>query len=402
MRIGIVGCGIAGSGLAWRLSTAGHDVELFEQAPAIGPVGAGILLQPNGQNVLHSFGVLDEIRGHSARISGFDAKHRSGKKLTRMEYCDLLPGLHGLGVMRGYLFDLFTREAEDAGANIREAHHVVSYTQTSGAVILKTDAGKELGPFEAVVAADGSRSAMRAHSGLESKVTDYADGALWMAAPFRGDPQRLIQIVHTDGRLVGVLPVGHGQCSFFWGAREAEWNEIRNGGFEAWKQRVADFLPEAGGIAAGVESVDDITFATYRTARMKSVLDGRVAFVGDAAHATAPHLGQGLNLALGDIASLANHLSTETSVIEAFDAYKDERRSTTAYYSQLTGLITPFFQTSNRLLQFGRNATLPWMPAVPYLDKHMLLTMSGLKPSWVRPMRPGRLASASMLALGNP
>jgi 2-polyprenyl-6-methoxyphenol hydroxylase-like FAD-dependent oxidoreductase len=155
-----------------------------------------------------------------------------------------------------------------------------------------------------------------------------------------------------------------------------------------------EFLPEAGHIAANVTSTDQMTFATYRTARMKSVVDRRVAFVGDAAHATAPHLGQGLNLALGDVASLSTHLASEASVADAFEGYRRERRSTTRYYSQLTGMITPFFQTSNRLLQFGRDVTLPWMPAVPYLNQHMILTMSGLKPAWLRPVRPRQLAKS--------
>jgi 2-polyprenyl-6-methoxyphenol hydroxylase-like FAD-dependent oxidoreductase len=397
VRIAVVGCGIAGSGLAWRLASAGHHVEVFEKAPKLGAVGAGILLQPNGQAVLESFGVLGEIRAHSAKIGGLDAKHRSGKKLTKMDYETLLPGLHGLGVLRGHLFDILMREATAAGATVFEGHHVISYSQTPSEVSLQSVDGQRFGPFDAAIAADGSRSLMRAASGSELKVTDYQDGALWMAAPFSGDLSRLVQIVHTDGRLVGILPVGHGLCSFFWGAREEEWDQIRSGGLEDWKRRVAEFDPEAGRIAASVQSVDAITFATYRTSRMKSVVDGRVAFVGDAAHATAPHLGQGLNLALGDVASLARHLSRTPTVDAAFEAYRTERLSTTRYYSQLTGLITPFFQTSNRILQLGRDITLPWMPAVPYLNQHMLLTMSGLKPAWSRPIRPRRLAARNQL-----
>lgn len=397
MRIAVVGCGIAGSGLAWRLGAVGHEVSVFEQAPKVGPVGAGILLQPNGQSVLQSFGVLDEIRGHSARIGGLDARHRSGRKLTTMDYATLLPGLHGLGVLRGFLFDVFMREAHLAGVTVLEGHHIAGYTQSSSEVSLQSVDAEVFGPFDAAIAADGSRSSMRASSGLERRVTEYEDGAMWMAAPLSTDPSRLVQIVHTDGRLVGVLPVGHDQCSFFWGARQDEWNKIRSGGFDDWKQRVTDFGAEVGEIAGGVQSVEEVTFATYRTARMKSVVDGRVAFVGDAAHATAPHLGQGLNLALGDVANLASHLTLDASVSEAFEGYRRERRSTTRYYSQLTGLITPFFQTSNRLLQFGRNMTLPWMPAVPYLNQHMLLTMSGLKPAWTRPIRPRPLAARNHL-----
>ena len=52
MQIAIVGFGITGAALATLLSRRGLNVHLFEQAPTLGPVGAGILLQPAGQQVL--------------------------------------------------------------------------------------------------------------------------------------------------------------------------------------------------------------------------------------------------------------------------------------------------------------------------------------------------------------
>ena len=52
MKIAVVGAGIAGTAVAWKLAEAGHAVTLFEQAPTCRPIGAGFLLQPSGQAVL--------------------------------------------------------------------------------------------------------------------------------------------------------------------------------------------------------------------------------------------------------------------------------------------------------------------------------------------------------------
>ena len=156
------------------------------------------------------------------------------------------------------------------------------------------------------------------------------------------------------------------------------------GDLEAWKQQVVDFYPAADELLAEITSFDEITFATYRNVRMKSVVDRRVVFIGDAAHATSPHLGQGANLALVDAVCLADQLSANPDYSTAFARYRDARRSTTNYYSKLTGILTPFFQTQSRIQQFGRNLVLPVMPKLPFVGKQMALTMAGLKSGWFR------------------
>ena len=58
MRFAIAGFGIGGATLAVALARDGHEVTVFERAAALGPVGAGFLLQPSGQAVLAELGVL--------------------------------------------------------------------------------------------------------------------------------------------------------------------------------------------------------------------------------------------------------------------------------------------------------------------------------------------------------
>ena len=51
-RVGVVGCGVAGAATAHLLAADGHAITVLEQSPVLGPVGAGVLLQPSGQAVL--------------------------------------------------------------------------------------------------------------------------------------------------------------------------------------------------------------------------------------------------------------------------------------------------------------------------------------------------------------
>ena len=383
MKIAIAGCGIAGATIAWQLAKQGYQVTIFEQAPRCGPVGAGILLQPSGQRVLQRLGLLDEVRSRSPQINSLHAQHRSGRTLVYLPYNKVSPALHGLGVLRSQLFQLLFERCQRCGVDICEGRRITGYDQHSNSVGLRDSEDRDVGQFDLLIVADGSASSLRKHSGLTKSVKEYPDAALWTVGPYTGPQDCLLQLVGRCGRLVGMLPIGDGRCSFFWGLKKAEEAATRSAGVDSWKRQVGAFSPAAQEPIADLGTMDDVTFATYRNARMKRVTTGRVAFIGDAAHATSPHLGQGLNLALQDAEILANAIVQTDHFTTAFDAYEKTRKSTTRFYSTLTGILTPYFQTSNRLQQMGRDMALPLMPHLPFVGKQMVLTMAGLKTGWL-------------------
>src|SRR3954462_12136021 len=86
-RVGIVGFGMAGAATAYLLARDGHQVTLIERASEVGPIGAGVLLQCSGQEVLRHLGVLDHVLAHSAPIEELYARHaKSGRTLVRNRY----------------------------------------------------------------------------------------------------------------------------------------------------------------------------------------------------------------------------------------------------------------------------------------------------------------------------
>ena len=58
-RVAVIGCGVAGPAVGTLMRRRGWDVKVFERAVKLGPVGAGLLVQPTGQLVLERLGVLD-------------------------------------------------------------------------------------------------------------------------------------------------------------------------------------------------------------------------------------------------------------------------------------------------------------------------------------------------------
>lgn len=382
MKVAVAGAGIAGTTIAWQLADQGHDVTLFEQAAKCGPVGAGILLQPSGQAILSKLGLLEQIVECSPRIERLHARHQSGSTLVNVPYEKVSAELFGLGVLRSDLFGLLHNRCVDAGVAIREGHRITRYDQSENDVEVATSQAVIADKFELLIAADGSNSQLRRHSGLTKSIREYPDAALWTIGPFTGDRKQLLQVVGRCGRLIGMLPIGDDQCSFFWGLKSEE-AAVRQRGVKAWQTEVEKFYPPAAEAVSEVKAMDELMFASYRSVQLRSVIDHRVAFIGDAAHATSPHLGQGLNLALEDAYVLSEELRRCDDFRTAFANYRRARASTSSFYCRLTGTLTPFFQTSNRIMQFGRDLSLPVMPSLPFIGKQMVLTMAGLKTGWL-------------------
>ncbi|MCA9022785.1 MAG: FAD-dependent monooxygenase, partial [Planctomycetaceae bacterium] len=293
MKIAIVGCGIAGAAAGHLLTSQGHAVTIFEQAAQCGPVGAGILIQPIGQAVLQSLGIYDDIYRQSARLNWIEARQHTGKRLIQLEYQRLRSDLYGLGVHRGLLFSALLSLAKQSGAEIQENSRIAGYQVLPSGVALKLESEESTEVFDFIIATDGARSGLRNVSGIEFKGAEYAYGALWTTGACAAVQDRLFQVVEGTQKLAGLLPIGNGECSFFWGLTAVQFNEFQQQGLDVWKKEVFQLCSQAEEIVDPIDSFEELTFTTYHNVSMRSWWTDRIVFLGDAAHPTSPHLGQG-------------------------------------------------------------------------------------------------------------
>jgi 2-polyprenyl-6-methoxyphenol hydroxylase-like FAD-dependent oxidoreductase len=111
--------------------------------------------------------------------------------------------------------------------------------------------------------------------------------------------------------------------------------------------------------------------------------DRNVVFIGDAAHATSPQLGQGANLALLDALVLAESVGARASVADALALYEQTRRPHLRYYQRMTRWLTPFFQSDARFLGWMRDWTFPIANRIAPLQRIMISTMAGVSRGFV-------------------
>jgi hypothetical protein len=135
------------------------------------------------------------------------------------------------------------------------------------------------------------------------------------------------------------------QYAAFWSIRSDRVAALRARGLAAWRAEALALNPCAAPIVEQIADLNQLAFTQYRDVRMRRWHGERIVFLGDAAHATSPQLGQGANLALWDAMCLADAMAAgHGDVTAALAAYTAARRRHLDYYQLATRALTPFVQ----------------------------------------------------------
>jgi 2-polyprenyl-6-methoxyphenol hydroxylase-like FAD-dependent oxidoreductase len=308
-RAVIVGAGIGGLTAAVALQRRGWDVTVAERAPALEPVGAGLGLGPNALHALDAIGLSDEVRRFSA-VQGHGGLRRSGGGwlvrtdlgavatrfgdpqlvALRADVVGLLAGSLPAGVLRTGV----TVTGVDAGDADRRARVATS----------DGDLDADL-----VVAADGIGSRIRAILFPDHEGPRYSGFTTWrfVAAALPEGASRA-EPAETWGRgeVFGVLPLASGEVYCYASApappglrHDDEAAELKRR-FGRWHDPIPDLI---GAISPDRVLHDDVYWIAEP---LPALHRGRVAILGDAAHAMTPHLGQGACQAIEDAVVLAS------------------------------------------------------------------------------------------------
>lgn len=380
MQIAIVGFGITGAALAVLLSRRGLRVQLFEQAPNVGPVGAGILLQPAGQAVLATLGLLDSALQQAERITEVRVRTHRHHPLVRIRYDEWLAGQCAYGLHRGRLFEVL-RQALDDRVQVHLNTRVERCLTRNATAIIIDAQGNEHGPFDWVFGCDGGGSTLRRNSSLPSHEYRYPCGALWHIGHTNRVRGQLFQVTKGTQRLCGLLPTGDGECSFFWGATANEAAAIR-ADFTGWKTEALRLFPESEDILHALPSPNELIFTTWRHLSLPQVVSGRLLLLGDAAFASSPHLGQGVNLGLLDAWMYDHALASTNDLSAAAEQYAQMRQQQRRFYANLTYLLSPFFQSTIKGWGTLRDIGLPLLCATPPFRRQMVSVLTGLRKNW--------------------
>jgi 2-polyprenyl-6-methoxyphenol hydroxylase-like FAD-dependent oxidoreductase len=382
VRIGVVGCGVAGQAAATFLSEASHDVTIFARFAEPRPLGAGLLLQPTGLAVLAELGLYEEALALGGKVTGLQSRAAGGRIVLDLAYAHLHPRAHGLGIRRGALFELLHGRLKGSPARLVTDREIASIEERH----IVDKVGRRDGPFDLIVVADGAHSALRARLVPDAWAPIYLWGCVWATVQDSagiGATGLLRQRLSGTELMMGLLPVGRNELTIYWSVPTEELAPDRPFDVEAWARAATALWPEASTIVADAARANEFTRATYRHVALPRGRRGDVLFIGDAAHGTSPQLGQGANLALVDAWTLADTVATGGGPAE----FARRRRATVRFYRQASHLLTPFFQSRAAPLGWLRDAFMGWACRLPISRGIATTTLAGLRQGWLSSAR---------------
>jgi 2-polyprenyl-6-methoxyphenol hydroxylase-like FAD-dependent oxidoreductase len=324
--VAVAGAGIAGLAAAAVLAQRGLQVEVYERSDNPREFGAGIYLKENSLPVLEEVGAFEEVAASGVRLRAVRIANEQNKIIvTRCTERERL-----IVVQRSVLHTALLNAALRAGAKLITGVTVTS-ARPDGTLLL---AGQDPVRADVVVAADGVNSAIRDSLGLTRVNRTLPSGATRLLVP-REETHNVSTEYWAGNMRLGLAPCSPDLTYLFMIGPEKDSRATR---IPVDREYWSRALPHLSGVIGRISDDSGVHHA-HAYVSCKSWTSGRVAVIGDAAHAQPPNLGQGAGLAIANARKLADFVAGGGDVPEMLAAWERHvrrgsltvQRITTAY-----------------------------------------------------------------------
>ena len=325
----VIGGGFSGMAAAIELAKRDIHVTLVELDPAWRSYGAGISLGGATLRAFRTLGILHDFLRDGNAADGLDLVTPHGQPISqiptpRVAGADV-PG--GGAIMRPVLAKLMAEATRRAGVTVRLGCSFTSIQQDREGVEVGFSDGSQ-GRFDVVIGADGLHSKMRQLLFPDAPKPRYTGQGCWRAVLPR--PAEVERARMWMGGVVkpGINPVSADRMYLFVTEQRADNAHIPVAQHPALLRELLAPFPAAL-LQRIRDQIDETAQVVYRP--LESLLlpqpwfQGRVVLIGDAVHATTPHLASGACIGIEDGLVVAEELGRAASVVEALGAFQARR-----------------------------------------------------------------------------
>ncbi|MBD3728191.1 MAG: FAD-dependent monooxygenase [Sphingomonadales bacterium] len=334
-RITIAGGGIGGMAAALSLLRRGYPVRVYEQAPELGEVGAGVQISPNGSRALDSLGVFESLKAQSCAPKRKEFRlWNTGRSWPMFDLGPMAIEKYGYPYLTVYRPDLLaTLHAAvcdiDPDAVVLGSEVVGAEADEHSATLLLADGSRI--ESDILIGADGVKSTVR-KSLFGDDHTEFTGMIAWRAViPMERLPERFHEMVGwtwigPGGHLVN-YPLRGGKLMNMIGTIERnDWQ------VESWyaEGSIEECLNDFAGWHEDVQTLIRAAPKVLKWAFMERAPRqvwslGRATLLGDACHATLPFLAQGAVMSIEDGVVLGRCLDEFADPVEALRRYEQAR-----------------------------------------------------------------------------
>ncbi len=322
----VIGGGIGGLTAATALGQKGFGVTVIERSDGSGVEGVGISQQANVVRALAGLGLAEDYLAAGFAYDTAEIYAPDGTLIARTPLRSLIDGYPAsMGIPRRALLQVLADAAARAGAQIRRSTTAVSLEDTGDEIRALFSDGSAAG-FELCAGADGIYSQTRGRFFPEAPRPVFTGQAVWRYNLPR--PQGFDALhVYNGPTGVGLVPMSEDEI-YIYATTPAPDNPAypAEGLAARMRERLAGCAPAIRAIAEQITEDERVVYRPLEAIFLEGPWHkGRTVLLGDAAHATTPHLGQGGGMAIEDAVVLAEELVRAEQPEQAFAAYRRRR-----------------------------------------------------------------------------
>ncbi|NNH26557.1 FAD-dependent monooxygenase [Acinetobacter terrestris] len=345
MKILVLGGGIGGMAAALKLKALNHSVDLVEQATDWKAVGTGLTLSVLTLRALWDLGIGQEIAEQGYVHDGVDIYNQHGEFIrTVLSKRVISPKTPSEGaILRPVLHQIMSQKVIQAGIHVRLGDTIATIQSE-----LKTGSDVEFesgisAHYDLVVGADGVFSKLRNILMPEQAKPEYTGQACWRIQFERPSEITRGRMFQSEKMKVGFNPCSPTHMYMYMMEcvpKDQVWRE------EAELPKIAKILLSDFDevLHDYIEQIDDTTPIIYRPLE-RVMVDGTwhrgsTLLIGDAVHATTPHLGSGAGLAVEDAIVLAHLIEQYGDDLETvFNEFMQKRLDRARYVVETSAEI---------------------------------------------------------------
>src|SRR5690625_650625 len=363
-KVIIIGGGIAGLCSAISLVRKGIEVKVYERSLTPTEAGAGIIIAPNALQALEKIDMATSIMKAGLENDGICLMTNKGRKLSKLA---VPKGSYKMySIHRKDLNTLLSSALPDG--TVKYGKECVSIAQSEHKVTAFFSDGSEVSG-SLLIAADGIHSSVRNQLANQPDYR-FSGYTCWRTVVSTKTISNLsgefIETWGTRGR-VGIVPLPN-QKVYLYVMINSKESDLKFSQYtvEDLVQRFENYHQPIPELLALMNLEQMIHRDIFDIIPMQSFYLNRIVFIGDAAHAFTPNLGQGACQAIEDAILLAESISNHRQYQDAFAEFDVSRRKRIEWISNQSWILGKMAQFDHPLMALFRNTFMQYTPKSLY------------------------------------